>query len=287
MFRSAVGAFIPVLLLASAVSAEIIDPVFVRGNKNRDNGWFDHLGAFESASDMVKYQNEFWTHAMANPNYGDYGFNELNGKSTFFDGTNYYWVNHPAGGSSFYLHNYGPNLFNMMHNSGADTRTFTRSDYGAGGTAGIWFGDSEGGIYNAYCREHDLIHSTFDTIRRYASIADVLNDNGTTYGNIDYSNNDRFLCVNGKYYRTNTVTSHVVGIAEYDSFADLLAGNQSATHVGGLGASYDLFMAVPRAALGLTGFHSPVPEIDPAGMGSILALLGGGLGLLERRRKRA
>jgi hypothetical protein len=37
----------------------------------------------------------------------------------------------------------------------------------------------------------------------------------------------------------------------------------------------------------LTGFHSPVPEIDPAGMGSILALLGGGLGLLERRRKRA
>ena len=79
----------------------------------------------------------------------------------------------------------------------------------------------------------------------------------------------------------------MVGIAEYDSFADLLAGNQSATHVGGLGASYDLFMAVPRAALGLTGLPSPVPEIDPAGMGSILTLLGGGLGLLERRRKRA
>lgn len=32
---------------------------------------------------------------------------------------------------------------------------------------------------------------------------------------------------------------------------------------------------------------SPVPEIDPAGMGSILALLTGGLGLLERRRRRA
>jgi hypothetical protein len=32
---------------------------------------------------------------------------------------------------------------------------------------------------------------------------------------------------------------------------------------------------------------TPVPEIDPAGMGSVLALLGGGLGLLERRRKRA
>ena len=30
-----------------------------------------------------------------------------------------------------------------------------------------------------------------------------------------------------------------------------------------------------------------VPEIDPTGMGSVLALIGGGLGLLERRRKRA
>lgn len=29
-----------------------------------------------------------------------------------------------------------------------------------------------------------------------------------------------------------------------------------------------------------------VPEIDPAGMGSILALLGGGLGLVEKRRRR-
>jgi len=30
-----------------------------------------------------------------------------------------------------------------------------------------------------------------------------------------------------------------------------------------------------------------VPEIDPAGLGSVLALLGGGLGLLERRRRQA
>ena len=30
-----------------------------------------------------------------------------------------------------------------------------------------------------------------------------------------------------------------------------------------------------------------VPEIDPAGMGSVLALIGGGLGLLECRRKRS
>jgi hypothetical protein len=32
---------------------------------------------------------------------------------------------------------------------------------------------------------------------------------------------------------------------------------------------------------------APVPEIDPAGLGSVLALIGGGLGLLERRRRRA
>jgi hypothetical protein len=30
-----------------------------------------------------------------------------------------------------------------------------------------------------------------------------------------------------------------------------------------------------------------VPEIDPAGMGSVLALVGGALGLLERRRRKA
>ena len=45
----------------------------------------------------------------------------------------------------------------------------------------------------------------------------------------------------------------------------------------------------PSGEYGTTGFRlaSPVPEIDPAGMGSMLALIGGGLGLLERRRKRA
>ena len=33
--------------------------------------------------------------------------------------------------------------------------------------------------------------------------------------------------------------------------------------------------------------RASVPEIDPAGIGSVLVLVGGGLGLLERRRKRA
>lgn len=37
----------------------------------------------------------------------------------------------------------------------------------------------------------------------------------------------------------------------------------------------------------ITGSVLAVPEIDPAGMGSVFALLGGALGLIERRRKRA
>jgi len=36
----------------------------------------------------------------------------------------------------------------------------------------------------------------------------------------------------------------------------------------------------------ITSIEAPVPEIDPAGMGSVLALVAGALGLLERRRLR-
>ena len=35
------------------------------------------------------------------------------------------------------------------------------------------------------------------------------------------------------------------------------------------------------------GGASPVPEIDPSGMGSVFALVTGALGLLERRRLKA
>ena len=35
---------------------------------------------------------------------------------------------------------------------------------------------------------------------------------------------------------------------------------------------------------GDTGSAASVPEIDPSGMGSVLALVTGALGLLERRR---
>jgi hypothetical protein len=290
MFRSAVRAFLTVLFLASAVSAEIVDPVFVRGTKNLANGWFEHLTAFESASDMVKYQNSFWTQPMANPNYD---------KSAFFDGTNYYWIDvKDEDLDLFYLHNYGPDLNNLLNDSGADTQVFHRSGSGnaeeASAGPGIWFADSEGGIYSYFLREEETGYPGTDMLykqyfRRYASIADVLADNGTTSApDFDgYNWEDRFFAVNGKFYRTNTGNGSLLGVAAYNSFDDLVAKRQSESYGGGVGSAYDLFMVVPRAALGLTGSPSPVPEIDPAGMGSILALLGGSLGLLERRRKRA
>jgi len=44
--------------------------------------------------------------------------------------------------------------------------------------------------------------------------------------------------------------------------------------------AYRLFAVSPELIAGV----GPVPEIDPAGIGSVLALVTGALGLLERRR---
>jgi len=289
MFRSSVRAVITVLFLASVVSAEIIDPVFLRGNKNLATGRFDHLTAFESASDMVGYQNPIWTQPMSNPNYK---------KSAFFDGTNYYWIDvKDEDLDLFYLHNYGPDLNNLLNDSGADTQVFHRSAGDSSLGPGTWFADSEGGIYSYFEREWDTQYPGTDLVyiqyfRRYASIADVLADNGTTSApDYDgYNWEDRFFAVNGKFYRTNTGSNtgngDLLGVAAYNSFDDLVAKRQAESYGGGVGSAYDLFMVVPRAALGLTGMPSPVPEIDPAGIGSTLGLIGGCLSLLERRRKR-
>jgi formylglycine-generating enzyme required for sulfatase activity len=60
-----------------------------------------------------------------------------------------------------------------------------------------------------------------------------------------------------------------------------------------LSSSYSVSFA-PSYEFGTIGFRlasevnsAPVPEIDPAGMGSVLALVTGALGLLERRRLKA
>lgn len=278
MFSATVPAIVAILLVAAAAQAEIVDPVFVRGNK-RSDGSFDHLGAFESASDMVTYQNQFWTQAMSNPNYG---------KSAFFDGTHYYWVDHSVSPSSrnvFFLHDYGTQLENLINDSAADTHGFHRTSPGDG-DPGTWFADSDGGIYNFFYAQRDSESFPIHYIRRYASIADVLNDNGTNHRSFRYAEEDRFFAANGRYYRTDSGSGNVIGIDVFNSFDDLLTGNFSVKYNGGFGSSDDLFMAVPRSALSVAG-PVPVPEIAPAGMASVLASVGGVLGLLERRRTRA
>lgn len=67
------------------------------------------------------------------------------------------------------------------------------------------------------------------------------------------------------------------------------AGNTSAANLW-ITASNGNYYGSPRPMYGLSeeltaSGGSPVPEIDPAGMGSVLALVSGVLGLLERRRR--
>jgi hypothetical protein len=89
--------------------------------------------------------------------------------------------------------------------------------------------------------------------------------------------------VNGRFYRTNqnfdpnSMSFHrgqVFGIAEYDSFADLVSGNSSAVYGDGIGLAWDLFMAVPRAAV----ISVPEPSsIGLLGAGAAVAMAVAGL----------
>ena len=271
MVRVAAHALVVILTLASAARAAIVDPVFVRGNKNLSTGWFDQLSAFESVSDMVSYQNPFWTHPMSNPNYSEYQ------KSTFFDGTNYYWIDSKnRSEDSFYLHNYGPNLENLINDSGADTQVFVRSANDTSHFPGLWFADPEGGVYNYYERMIPTNYPGTDNVylsyfRRHASIADVLADSGTrSAGNMyGYNFSDRFFVVNGKFYRTNTVNGSLLGFAVYNSFDDLVANRTYENYGGGVGSCFDLFMVVPRSAL------LSVPEPSTCAMAFVGMAVGG------------
>jgi hypothetical protein len=258
MFRSFVAVIVSALCLGSAASAAVItDPVFVRGNQRSFND-FDHLGAFSSAADMVAYRNQFWSRGMSNGHYHS---------STMFDGTNFLCI------GSGTLRNYGSDLGRMMNDSAVSTQDCSPA-------IGLdqFFADTDGNIYEVFYEDRDEAGSYTDTIRKFASIADLLANNGTNYHSATYSLNDRFIGVNGKFYRTNTDspflgTPTVVGIAEYNSFGDLLADNAAALFGGGTGYAEDLFMAVPRAALGAT---VPAP-------GAIAVL--GVAGFLGRRRR--
>lgn len=85
------------------------------------------------------------------------------------------------------------------------------------------------------------------------------------------TNNDTYLVPGPQPYSySTTLTANKIYTLEANtSWADAIDGGTQ---------TFMTFSAAPVAA---------VPEIDPAGMGSVLAFVGGALGLLERRRKRA
>lgn len=71
----------------------------------------------------------------------------------------------------------------------------------------------------------------------------------------------------------------------YDVVGNAVTDDSYASTTGFDTTAGTLFLS---SVSGLASFTAAVvPEIDPASMGSALALIGGGLGLLERRRKRA
>ena len=268
--------------------------MFVRGNRQgtaSDPGQpFDSLAAFNSAADMVAYANQFWSGPMTSSQWGWSRWH-------FFDGTNYYRIEGNWTNTTWRLHSYGSNLGNLMADSVVSTQDFPSPPAGGSDPSELaivsFFADTDGSIYEAWSSTGDVIVT--DTIRKYDSVASLLSGTGTDFNCFEYNWGDTFIGVNGKFYRTNTLDPaplggpladyKVFGIAEYNSFADLLSNTTAAVYGGGQGLAWDLFMVVPQAALPVGG-PPPVPEIDPAGLGSVLALLGGGLGLLERLRKR-
>jgi hypothetical protein len=64
-------------------------------------------------------------------------------------------------------------------------------------------------------------------------------------------------------------------------------GSSGQTYVAGASGNQFLVSAAGANYVGSYSAVSSVPEIDPAGMGSVLALVTGALGLLERRRLKA
>ena len=113
----------------------------------------------------------------------------------------------------------------------------------------------------------------FQSFRSFSGTLDGLPVNDAYLALRDYS---------GVANPAGSITSDLSGFVPVliQSNAAIQFGNASATvqSVGGV----SVLAADPES-----GALAAVPEIDPAGMGSILALVGGSLGVLERRRRRS
>jgi sulfatase modifying factor 1 len=126
----------------------------------------------------------------------------------------------------------------------------------------------------------------FANYGRSANIATVVGTNGgpSAYdafdlgGNVQEWNDTQIITQNGP----QTFYSRGVRGSDYLNSAAYLLATERQGYMAPTFESSNLGFRVAAAPQ-----PSAVPEIDPAGMGSVLALVGGGLGLLERRRKRA
>ena len=283
MLRIATCAIVTALVLASACPAAIVDPVFIRGNLrnplNTNSVAYDSLTAFNSAADMAAYRNGWWNRPMSSNRWGG----PWDGAGwKFYDGTNYYRVQRSEyqDPSPWLLHSYGSSLWNLMNDSvvstqqfaappvGAYVEGFTDPDYGL--STINFFADTDGSVYQVWMTGYNDGMFT-DRVTKFASVSDLLAGSGTTYP-IQYRWGDAFMGVNGRFYRTNinfdpnSMTwnrGQVFGIAEYNSFADLVSANSSAVYGDGTGLAWDLFMAVPRAAV------ISVPEPSSWVMGAV------------------
>jgi sulfatase modifying factor 1 len=118
----------------------------------------------------------------------------------------------------------------------------------------------------------------YDAEQNYLTDVGVFSGSGSFYGTFDQS---------GNVYQWNDLDGSDVpyrgirgGYWNNDVNAFCLS---SSFGIVGLPPSYEDAALGFRLASPVSG-PSPVPEIDPAGMGSVLALVTGALGLLERRR---
>ena len=132
-----------------------------------------------------------------------------------------------------------------------------------------------GGVYSV------TQSSYYDSNQNYLTDVGAFSSSGSFYGTFDQS---------GNVYQWNDLD----GLASSGSSRGLRGGlwdsddpfYLSSSNSGSSDPSDEYDLIGFRLASPVSG-PTPVPEIDPAGMGSVLALIGGGLGLLERRRKRA
>lgn len=108
------------------------------------------------------------------------------------------------------------------------------------------------------------------------------NDSSLTYGSLTTASGVTDVTLD-----PNT-TDVLGGVGQYaiGTFT-ATSGTQTFTLTGSVGSNpafdFPMISGLQLRTAGVT----PVPEVDPAGMASVLTLIGGGLGLLDRRRKRA